>query len=71
VLILALVVAALAAPSIAATALIAAIPLLLAVLAFAVFGIETRGRRLEDISVLPGRLAVTAGEPVPPRGAGN
>jgi MFS transporter, putative metabolite:H+ symporter len=71
VLILALVAAALAAPSIAATALIAAVPLLLAVLAFAVFGIETRGRRLEDISVLPERVAVTAQQPVPPRGAGN
>ncbi|HEY1920985.1 MAG TPA: MFS transporter [Streptosporangiaceae bacterium] len=69
VLILALVAAALAAPSIATTALIGAVPLLLAVLAFAVFGIETRGRRLEDISALPGQ-PVAAGQG-PPQGAGN
>jgi putative MFS transporter len=69
VLILALVAAALAAPSIATTALIGAVPLLLAVLAFAVFGVETRGRRLEDISDRPGQLAA-AGH-VPPPEAGN
>jgi putative MFS transporter len=73
VVIIALVVAALAAPSIAVTALIGAVPLLLAVVTFAAFGIETRGRRLEDISVLPRRpvAAAASAGPVPPREAGN
>lgn len=50
VLIIALVVAAIAAPSIAVTALIGAVPLGLATLALAFFGIETRKRRLEEIT---------------------
>jgi putative MFS transporter len=69
VVIIALVAASLAAPSIATTALIGAVPLLLTVAAFAAFGIETRGRRLEDISTRP-RLPVAAGR-VPSREAGN
>ena len=50
VLIIALVAAAVAPPSIAATALIGAIPLALAALALLVFGVETRNRRLEEIT---------------------
>ena len=43
--------AAVAPPSIAVSALIGAVPTALAVLAVAVFGIETRKRRLEEITV--------------------
>jgi putative MFS transporter len=50
VVIIALVVAAITAPSIAVTALIGAIPMALAALAVAVFGVETRKRRLEEIT---------------------
>lgn len=50
VLVIALVAAAVAAPSIAATALLGAIPMALAALAVAVFGVETRRRRLEEIT---------------------
>jgi len=50
VLILALAVAASTIPSIATTALIGAVPLLLAALAFVWIGPETRARRLEDIT---------------------
>ncbi|MGQ0669872.1 MAG: MFS transporter [Actinomycetota bacterium] len=50
VLIIALVVAAVAPPSIAGTSLLGAIPMTLAALAVAVFGIETRKRRLEEIT---------------------
>jgi MFS transporter, putative metabolite:H+ symporter len=49
VLILALVVASTNVPSIAATALIGAIPLLLAAVVFMVAGPETKQRSLEDI----------------------
>ena len=48
--IIALVVAAVAAPSIATTALIGAIPLTLAAVAMAIFGVETRRRQLEEIT---------------------
>jgi MFS transporter, putative metabolite:H+ symporter len=48
--ILALVVAAIAAPSIGATALIGAIPLVLAILALIVFGVETKKKQLERIT---------------------
>jgi len=50
VFIIALVVIAVAPPSITATALIAALPLILAVIAITMMGIETRKRRLEDIT---------------------
>lgn len=50
VVILALVVAAVAAPSIAGTALIGAIPLALACVALLLFGIETRNKQLERIT---------------------
>jgi putative MFS transporter len=69
VVIIALVAASLAAPSIAITALIAAIPLLLTVVAFAAFGAETRGRRLEDINVAT-RQPVAAGQ-IPSREDGH
>ena len=49
-LIIALVVIAVAPPSIAGTALIGAIPMALAAIAVALFGTETRRRRLEDIT---------------------
>ena len=50
VLIIALVAFGVAAPSIASVALIGAIPMSLAVVALAFFGIETRKRRLEEIT---------------------
>jgi putative MFS transporter len=50
VLVIALVAAAVAPPSIAYTALIGAVPMALAGLAIAVFGHETRNRRLEEIA---------------------
>ncbi|MGH2739143.1 MAG: MFS transporter [Actinomycetota bacterium] len=50
VMILATVSAAIAAPSISITALIGAVPVALAVLAVLVFGVETRQRRLEQIT---------------------
>lgn len=51
VLIIALVVAAIAPPSIAGTALLGAIPMALAAIAVLLFGIETRKRQLEDITI--------------------
>lgn len=51
VLIIALVVAAIAPPSIAWSALLGAVPMLLAALAVVFFGVETRKRQLEDITV--------------------
>jgi len=50
VLVIALVVFAVAPPSIAATAIIGAIPLLLAAFAIIFFGVETRKRQLEEIT---------------------
>jgi putative MFS transporter len=50
VLIIALVVAAVAPPSIAATALIGAVPMALAAVAVVLFGVETRNRSLEEIT---------------------
>jgi MFS transporter, putative metabolite:H+ symporter len=50
VLIIALVTFGAAAPSIASVALIGAIPMALAVVALAIFGVETRKRRLEEIT---------------------
>ncbi len=48
--VIALVVAGTTPPSIARTALIGAVPLALGAIAMAVFGVETRRRRLEDIT---------------------
>lgn len=50
VLIIALVVAAVAAPSIAVTALLGAVPMAVAAVAVLAFGVETRRRRLEEIT---------------------
>ncbi len=50
VLVIALVVVAVAPPSIAATALIGAVPLVLAAVATVFFGVETQKRQLEDIA---------------------
>jgi MFS transporter, putative metabolite:H+ symporter len=59
VLILALAVVAFAAPSIRMTAAVGAIPMMLAVVALAMFGPETRHKRLEQIRAgeLPGRAS--------------
>jgi MFS transporter, putative metabolite:H+ symporter len=50
VLVIAIVAASIAIPSISTTALLGAIPMGLAALAVAVFGVETRRRRLEEIT---------------------
>jgi MFS transporter, putative metabolite:H+ symporter len=50
VLIIALVAASVAAPSIAVTALLGALPMAVAAVAVAAFGVETRRRRLEEIT---------------------
>jgi putative MFS transporter len=50
VIILAIVVAKVATPSIKATAIYGAIPMLLAIIALMVFGIETRKKQLERIT---------------------
>jgi putative MFS transporter len=50
VLVIALVVFAIAPPSIAATAIIGAVPLVLAALSIIFFGVETRKRQLEEIT---------------------
>lgn len=50
VLVIGVVAAALTPPTIAGTALIGAIPLGLAAITILVFGVETRGRRLEEIT---------------------
>ena len=50
VLIIALVVVAIAPPSIASTAIMGAIPLILAAIAIILFGVETRKRQLEEIT---------------------
>jgi putative MFS transporter len=62
VVIIALTVAAVAAPSIRATALVATIPLLLAVGATILFGVETSRRHLDEISAGPPPVPVTVGE---------
>jgi MFS transporter, putative metabolite:H+ symporter len=59
--IIALVVAGATPPSIATTALIGALPLALGALAMAVFGVETRRRRLEDITAEELHLDATRG----------
>jgi putative MFS transporter len=53
VIIIALVVTSLANPSLTITALAGAIPLAVAIAAFALVGVETRGRQLEAITVMP------------------
>lgn len=50
VLVIALVVVAVAPPSIAVTAIIGAVPLILAAIAITFFGVETRKRQLEEIT---------------------
>lgn len=50
VLVIALVVAAIAPPSIKTTALIGAVPLIIAALAISFFGVETRKKQLEEIT---------------------
>jgi putative MFS transporter len=63
VLVIALVVVAIAPPSIAATALIGAVPLVLAAVATIFFGVETRKRQLEEITAEQlGDIAVQAGD---------
>jgi len=57
VVVIALVVAGTTPPSIATTALMGAIPLVLGALAMAVYGVETRRRRLEDITAEELRLS--------------
>jgi len=59
VMILAIVAAAIAAPSIGATALYGAIPLTLAVVAMIVFGVETKKKQLERITMEELHEAVT------------
>ena len=69
--IIALVVFGIATPSIATVALIGAVPMTLAVVLVAVFGVETRQRRLEDISgslSFPPPHARTAASEVPATG---
>jgi putative MFS transporter len=58
--IIALVAAGAAAPSISATALIGAIPLVLGAVAMGVYGVETRRRRLEEITAEELRLSPAA-----------
>jgi len=64
--IIALVVAGTTPPSIARTALIGAVPLVLGALAMAVYGVETQRRRLEDITAE--ELALSATGIGPPGG---
>jgi len=65
--VIALVVAGATPPSIARTALIGALPLALGAIAMAVFGVETRRRRLEDITAEELSLSpALAGEPATP-----
>jgi putative MFS transporter len=59
--IIALVVAGATPPSIATTALVGALPLALGAIAMAVFGVETRRRRLEDITAEELRLDPATG----------
>ena len=61
VLIIALVVAAVAPPTITATALIGAVPMALAALAALFLGVETRNRRLEEITAQEFDAAARAG----------
>jgi putative MFS transporter len=61
--VIALVVAGTTPPSIATTALIGAVPLAVGALAMAVFGVETRRRRLEDITAEELGLAPVPGGP--------
>lgn len=58
-------VAALTPPTITGTALMGAIPMALAALAALVFGVETRRRRLEEITAREFDRTARAGVPVP------
>lgn len=62
--VIALVAAGATPPSIATTALIGAVPLALGAIAMALFGVETRRRRLEEITAEELRLPVSAGRSV-------
>ncbi|HJQ19384.1 MAG TPA: MFS transporter [Gemmatimonadaceae bacterium] len=66
VLIIALVVAAVAPPSISATALIGAIPMTFAAIAIAIWGTETRNRRLEEIASEVGQRSSLPSVPIAP-----
>ena len=59
--VIALVVAGAAPPSIATTAMIGAVPLVLGAIAMALFGVETRRRRLEDITAEELKLETVPG----------
>ena len=65
VLVIGVVVAALTPPTITGTALMGAIPMALAALAALVFGVETRRRRLEEITAGEFDRTARAGVPVP------
>ncbi len=65
VLVIGVVVAAVAPPTITATALIGAIPMTLAALAALFFGVETRKRRLEEITVEEFNAVTPSGASVP------
>ncbi len=65
VLVIGVVVAALTPPTITGTALMGAIPMALAALAALVFGVETRRRRLEEITAREFDRTARAGVPVP------
>jgi putative MFS transporter len=72
VLIIALVAASLAPPSVRVTALIGAIPLVLAGLAFLIVGVETRQHSLEDITLAVERLdPLSRGDQAEPMPAGD
>jgi MFS transporter, putative metabolite:H+ symporter len=60
VMIIALVILGVATPSIASTTLIGAIPMALAALGILLFGVETRKRRLEEITAAEFRPVSTA-----------
>ena len=64
VIIIALVALGVAAPSIAGTSLMGTISMALAAFALLLFGVETRNRRLEEITAA--EFKVTGGQPLPP-----
>lgn len=65
VLVIGVVVTALAQPTIAGTALLGAVPMSLAALAALVFGVETRKRRLEEITSQEFKAVMPSGAQVP------
>ena len=62
VLVITLVIVAVAPPSIAVTALIGAVPLILAAIAIIFFGVETRKRRLEEITAEQLKTVIITGD---------